>query len=146
MEEAKFNIEEISERTFGYAESIAALFRLATFNDQEIDEIYKNLSNFLIGNKYKEPGEVKGMIFNALRYNNRFMESYLKIFRKLYQEYFPDIDIEPELNSIRDNLLVFHEIDPFYKAIFNDDVKSLIDLLHQSSFITCDNKRIKNNP
>ena len=145
-----------------YDQAIKALFRLRTYNEDEIDKIYINLRSKLLETKIMMPSEMMGLIFTAAKLNNRYIKSYLSIFRKVYDEYINIIRFYPktmlftydneyysDFKQFKDmmheqNQFIFgQEENTIYKAVFDDNINLFISLIERFNIDV--NKLIQND-
>ncbi|EAY23524.1 hypothetical protein TVAG_071880 [Trichomonas vaginalis G3] len=145
-------------------QAIKELFRLRTYNEKEIDMIYKNLKDIFIETKILLPTEMMGIIFTAAKLNNKYLKSYIYIFRKIYDEYFDTIKIvsnsslklfdenyssdykifKDSLNE-QNQLLSIFDNNPLYKAILDDDIKLFISIIESFDSDISLSSQIRNN-
>lgn len=85
--------KELTERYQNYHETIASFVRINTTNITEIQEIYQKFKTI-----YSEtslfPNGIPSTIFSAYRYNNRYLKSYLSIFKMFYEEFHIKFDFK----------------------------------------------------
>ncbi|EAY12042.1 hypothetical protein TVAG_038890 [Trichomonas vaginalis G3] len=89
-ESSKMNFHELMSLYKGYNDTIDALYRLRTTNEEILDKICNDIKNNLIDTKYLLPSYILDTISFASRCNNRYLKSYWYIFKKIYEEYRPD--------------------------------------------------------
>ena len=145
-------------------QAIKELFRLRTYNEKEIDMIYKNLKDIFIETKILLPTEMMGIIFTAAKLNNKSLKSYIYIFRKIYDEYFDTIKIvsnsslqlfdenyssdykifKDSMNE-QNQLLSIFDNNQLYKAILDDDIKLFISVIESFDINIDQYKCIRND-
>ena len=109
---------ELAERYRNYHEIIASFVRINTTNDTEIHEIYQKMKTISFETDIF-PKRIIPAIYNAYKYNNRYLKSYWSIIKMFYEEFRIKLDFRdhPALEyffnkeygfpiSIRDNKLL----------------------------------------
>ena len=89
-ESSKMNFHELMSLYKGYNDTIDALYRLRTTNEEALDKICNDIKINLIETKYLLPSYMIYTISFAARCNNRYLKSYWYIFKKIYEEYRSD--------------------------------------------------------
>ncbi|EAX98111.1 hypothetical protein TVAG_439550 [Trichomonas vaginalis G3] len=161
MTESDFNISELFELTKDYTDTFKAFYRLHTFDEDEIDKIYKDIKNKIIETKIISPSTFVKSISYAIQYNNRYLMSYFRIFEKLYEDYQPNnVNFEYLCHGF-DKLIYdkykisylkkteyencsieFLNENTIYRSIMEDDIKSFIGFTERSGF---DEKQVIEN-
>lgn len=139
-----------------YHDTYTALYRLHTYDEDELLQIYQMVKTNLIDKNVFMPYQILEQISKIFKYNNRYLKSYWFIFKKIYEEYKPEkIDnistafnyfVYQEYGTIlsfrkkprfkyMDNLSInIHEENSIFSAIMYDDVKSFIGLTQNDNF------------
>ncbi|EAY08673.1 hypothetical protein TVAG_079310 [Trichomonas vaginalis G3] len=134
-----------------YNDIVNTLYRLNTFDESKINEIFEKIK--VINKSILSVEEIISIISTASLYRNRYMKSYFSIFKKVYDEYHPT-QIRPE--KIIYGLLSFfwnndrkqifekyeeqnysiknHEKGTIYRAIMEDDMNSFIQFTEREDF------------
>ena len=135
------------------------LYKLDTFDDDEIASIYKDIKNKLIETKIFLPYEMLVIIENASLFNNCYIKSYWSIYKKIFEDY--NIKPSVRIKSVFDYMvykefgipldnynnkiayqryesddftLDVHEENTIYRAIMQDDIKTFISIIERSDF------------
>ena len=154
----KMNPNELMELFKDYINIFNTIYRLHTFDEDKINNIYIEIKTKLIETKIISPSELVNILSTASEYNNRYFKSYFAIFKKLFEEYHPN-----DANSLRNifNYFIYkeygivlgyanqnkfkkyesenysleiHEENTIYRAIMDDDIKSFISFTVQGGF------------
>lgn len=116
------------------------IIQVSTFDDKEIENIYQNIKSKLIATKILLPSELKGIIFEASKFNSLYLKSYLSIFQKVSTLYpkdqrchdipsllLYDMFYSKDRQIVKDELekpkysLPLTENNAIYRSIINDD-------------------------
>ncbi|EAY09324.1 hypothetical protein TVAG_394960 [Trichomonas vaginalis G3] len=89
MTEAKYN--ELMNLYQDFYDTCCAVYKLHTFNEVEINKIYFDIRNTIVETKIMSPYQTLTMIHLALTYNVKYFKSYKAIFKKVYDEYHPNL-------------------------------------------------------
>ncbi|EAY08459.1 ankyrin repeat protein, putative [Trichomonas vaginalis G3] len=81
---------EMSSMFKDYMDTMTSLYRLKTRNEEEITEIYKKIKTNLIETEIFSAEAMLSEISNIVVYNNRYLRSYWRIFKMIYEEYHPE--------------------------------------------------------
>lgn len=139
-----------------------ALYKLNTFNEEEINKIYSKIKDSLIETKASSPIQTIMIIERVLPYNIKYFKSYKAIFKKIYDEYHPKlyqihIEVLPYILwsdiSDEDGILLsekfndeiikqktkkysldFLEDNTIYKVIMDDNIESFIFFTEREGF------------
>ncbi|EAY00149.1 hypothetical protein TVAG_330780 [Trichomonas vaginalis G3] len=137
-----------------YIDSFDALYQLKTENEEDLNKIYKILKTELIDSKKYLPKNLIEDILVLISYNNRYTMSYLKLVKKISDEYHVT-----EVNGFRDvfNYIFYKEYgiilnkssnfehilfenidilseDTIYRAIMNNDLERFISFTERDGF------------
>ncbi|EAY08269.1 hypothetical protein TVAG_404370 [Trichomonas vaginalis G3] len=134
------------------------LYNIKTFDEDEINNIYQEIKSKLIETKILSPDRILLAIRTAGICRNKYLSSYLALFKKVTEEYHPeqmksqskaymftvykDYDIlafvsTPEKLENEDTKnygLDVHENNTIYKAIKDDDIVSFIGFTERDGF------------
>ncbi|EAY09957.1 hypothetical protein TVAG_482310 [Trichomonas vaginalis G3] len=152
MKDIHLMFNELTERYRNYHEIVASFVRINTTNISEIQEIYQKFKS--ISSEINVfPSGLIPCIFNAYKYNNRYLKSYYLIFKMFYDEFQIKFD-SPEHQALsyflnkeygfpigyRDQKLFgnysldLHEKNTIYRSIMDDDKDSFIVFIESESF------------
>ncbi|EAY05440.1 hypothetical protein TVAG_197410 [Trichomonas vaginalis G3] len=158
MELDKFSYQVLFSLYNDYDNTFNELYRLNTFNEGEIEKVYKDIKTQLIETNYFSPSDIIKIISSISIYNNRYIKSYWILFKKIYEKYHPkriknisplfDYFVYKEYGIIFDETnkiackeyeiknysLEVHELNTSYRAIMDDDLKLLISIAEQEEF------------
>ncbi|EAX96673.1 hypothetical protein TVAG_489550 [Trichomonas vaginalis G3] len=152
MCEGDFSIAELFELYKDYNDVFKSLYRLNTYNEDEIDKIYTDIKTKLIETNLRSPKYIiENSINAAVVYNNRYLMSYFRIFEKIKEDYhLENIErIIPGLDKLvyekygfcynpkkRFKHISFDYLDKnsIYKSIMDDDIKSFISFTETTDF------------
>ncbi|KAI5537068.1 proteasome regulatory particle assembly [Trichomonas vaginalis G3] len=145
---------ELMQLSKDYNDNFNSLYRLHTYNEDEINNIFQVIKRELIQSKMFLPSQLLKILSTASKYNCRYFKSYWSLFKKLYEEYHPrvpkhtsipflyflykefgiliDYDIV-KLESQNFSLDV-HEKDSIHSAIMTDDKELFISLTEKEGF------------
>ncbi|EAX98084.1 hypothetical protein TVAG_415080 [Trichomonas vaginalis G3] len=156
--ENEFNYNELMCLFKDPNDAFISIYRLKTFNEEEINKIYQDLKIKLIDTKIVSPTQIINIISNAAMYNNRYLKSYWMLLKQIFEEYQPMYlnfnsyvwyyFIDKEIGSISDqkfqrfskcfyyiNLtLDVHDENTIYRAIMEDDIKSFVSFTERENF------------
>ncbi|EAY08770.1 hypothetical protein TVAG_188570 [Trichomonas vaginalis G3] len=90
-----------------------AIYCLNTFDEEKIDQIFLDIKNKIIETKILTPEKVLIILNNASMFRNRYLKSYIYIFKRIYYEY-----IQKPMKEVREiyNYLLYKE----YEIIYDD--------------------------
>lgn len=74
-----------------FNDACVALYKLNTFNENDIYKIYLNIKKTMIETKILSPYKILIMVHLALTHNIKYFNSYKEIFKKIYEEYHPNL-------------------------------------------------------
>ncbi|EAX96483.1 hypothetical protein TVAG_277640 [Trichomonas vaginalis G3] len=147
-----------------------SLYRLKTFNDNDIEKIFNDIKFKLIETDILSPSQILPIIKTASKFNNYYFRSYWTIFKKVIEEY--QLKQAKHIGYIFDYFfykeygflleekhqkyilsynannysLDVHNENTIFRSIMDDDIKSFITLIRQnddSVGISCKSKFYK---
>ncbi|EAY23235.1 ankyrin repeat protein, putative [Trichomonas vaginalis G3] len=142
-----------------YVECTTSLYKLHSLDDDRIDEIYNLIKANLIDSKILSPHKLINIICEVYKYNNRYIRSYFKILKKIFDDYkINPISVLNRLNlylyckeygiRIHESFkskesLDIHEENTIYKAIMDDDKDSFVVFTEREQFD--ENQKLENS-
>ncbi|EAY07153.1 ankyrin repeat protein, putative [Trichomonas vaginalis G3] len=150
-----------------YPEIFNKLYRFNPCNEAEIAKLFEDIKNKIIETKVYSPSQILTIIMDASLYNSSYLLSYWTLFKKLVDEYQPNqikftsdvfyyiyykeygviLDESKQKHfPIYERLKVslnFHQENPIYRAIVNDDKELFVSLAEIPGFNH--NKRLKSD-
>ncbi|EAY22741.1 ankyrin repeat protein, putative [Trichomonas vaginalis G3] len=136
----------------------SALYKLNTFDEEEIDNIYEDIEIKLIDTKVSSPIKILKAINLLAKYRNKYFHAYLYLYKKLIEnygliqensipalfQYFLNEEYSicvyetksKELEEIEEKhyTLDIHEDNTIYKAIMNDQKEIFISFIEKEGF------------
>ncbi|EAY11465.1 hypothetical protein TVAG_248320 [Trichomonas vaginalis G3] len=70
-----------------YDDLFVRLYRLHTYKEEEVDEIYQEIKKQLLETKMFTPIKLISILYTAAKFNNRYLRSYFAIFKMIFDEY-----------------------------------------------------------
>ncbi|EAY03952.1 ankyrin repeat protein, putative [Trichomonas vaginalis G3] len=147
--------QEVIDLYKDHISAMDALYKVNTYNEDEIDQIYKKIQMNLIKTKLLSLSWILKIISNISIFRNRYMSLYWLLFKKIFEEYRPDQvqDIEFPFEYFvykdygiilnEDNVKSYenlkisidvHQENDIFKAIMDDDIKKFITFTDQKGF------------
>ncbi|EAY10155.1 hypothetical protein TVAG_088700 [Trichomonas vaginalis G3] len=141
-----------------YVNAFNALYRLHTYDDVEIEKIYREIKKVFIDSELYEPIQILEIISDAAIYNNGYFKSYWMIFKKIFEgidhsqiytisnlfDYFVYKEYGILFNEKKCKLFKWydslklstnvHKYGSIYKAIMDDDKEFFIAYTRNPSF------------
>ena len=138
-----------------YDDLFVRLYRLHTYKEEEVDEIYQEIKKQLLETKMFTPIKLISILYTAAKFNNRYLRSYFSIFKKIFDEYHITTDsgissiflyfLNMEYgiqtsgqNNTRYNLqklsLDVFEENTIYRAIMEDDIEKFMLFTESEDF------------
>ncbi|EAY18954.1 hypothetical protein TVAG_146980 [Trichomonas vaginalis G3] len=137
--------------------SYEMLYRLKTNNEAEIKFIYTEFKSAVLESMKYSPKNILKDVSEIVRYNNRFLKSYLTFAKLIYEDYHPreckgistlfdyyiykqyGVILDSEHNYFKNNDSIdisfeVHEENTIYNAIMNDDKEKLITFTEKEEF------------
>ncbi|EAY12808.1 hypothetical protein TVAG_221610 [Trichomonas vaginalis G3] len=145
-----------------YSETILSLYKLNTFDDEVIDKICNDITKNLIQTKYFTPIQIISKICKICIYNNRFIKSYWKIFKQIFDKFHPKpkndigyiydyfIHCESGIHFNEEDQKYFEQNRPsydipyeysIYRAMMDDDKISFIQFIERNDFDVYEKRR-----
>ncbi|EAY09483.1 hypothetical protein TVAG_102320 [Trichomonas vaginalis G3] len=81
--------DEIMKQFGDYDNVYSQLYRLKSFDEEIIDELFQDINKILIVTKIDLPVQLLSKISIMAAYNNRYLRSYWTLFKKIYSKYNP---------------------------------------------------------
>ncbi|EAY02896.1 hypothetical protein TVAG_168980 [Trichomonas vaginalis G3] len=156
--DSRMSYEELMKKYKDYDDIFTPIFRLKVTKDEEIQEIYQNFKKRLLDTEICTPVNVYFLVTNAFKYNNRFLRSYMKLLKIVYEEF--QINPEPYISPVlyyffyqdyglpvgavnqalfksykeKNYTIDIHAENTIHRAIMDDDIKSLISFTETPGF------------
>ncbi|EAY11576.1 hypothetical protein TVAG_081480 [Trichomonas vaginalis G3] len=87
--ERKYNYAEFMEENINYVNAFDKLYKINSWNVEEIDGIFHDIKSNLIDTNRYTPSQILDIIAETSKYRNRFIKSYWVLFKKFFDEYRP---------------------------------------------------------
>ncbi|EAY08448.1 ankyrin repeat protein, putative [Trichomonas vaginalis G3] len=130
------------------------LYQLKTKNEEDLNSIYKKIKTILINSRTYSPKRIIRDILSIIEYNNRYMKSYLKLAKLIYDDYhvtkvknawdiskylfYKEYGIRIDYPSVCEyapfSNLDIHEENSIYRIIMDNDKESFISYTAQEGF------------
>lgn len=158
MSSPNINYEELTKKYKAYQDIISQFFRLKTTKEEELQAIYQNFKTNFLNPKIYTAINMYYLINNAFPYNNRYLRSYLRIMKMVYEDF--KINPEPYVSSVlfyffneeyglpvslfnqklfksyqeKNYTIDIHQENTIYRAIMDDDKETLIMFTQRDDF------------
>ncbi|EAY18587.1 hypothetical protein TVAG_462730 [Trichomonas vaginalis G3] len=137
-----------------YIDLYNALYQVKTEKEEDLNTIYKNIQTELIDSMKFPPQSIIRDILKIIPYNNRYVNAYLTLAKRIsddyhvedvsnvepisnymfYKEYGIKLDKSRDFNEINKYYLDIHTKNTIYKVIMNNDIEKFIFLTGAEGF------------